>query len=152
MLLEHFLKRVHKTESCWLWIGGFYVNGYGSTYVGNHKANYSHRVSWELHNGKIENGLSVLHRCDNPACVNPAHLFLGTQKENMVDAVSKRRHAHGETTYSKLTENDVYEIFRMKNRGLSQGQIAIKMRCNQSQISRILSGKRWSHIGFVSHQ
>ncbi len=91
---ERFWAKVRKGEGCWLWVGAKQHNGYGYLHSGGHsirKPLRAHRVSWELHNGPIPDGLRVLHSCDTPCCVNPAHLFLGTQSDNMKDCAAKGR-------------------------------------------------------------
>lgn len=88
---------------CWLWTGGTFDAGYGSFWdaeAGNDRG--AHRVSWELARGPIPEGLWVLHRCDTPPCVNPAHLFLGTSADNMRDAATKGRTARGDRNGSHL--------------------------------------------------
>ena len=82
---------VGSADACWPWTGRKFENGYGQFKLGS-KCRKASRVSWELHNGPIPEGKYVLHRCDNPPCVNPTHLFLGTHKENMSDMVAKGRH------------------------------------------------------------
>jgi hypothetical protein len=85
-----FWKYVTKSDGCWEWQGSRMPFGYGELNI-NKVPQCAHRLSWELHYGPIEEGLSVLHSCDNPPCVNPAHLFLGTQSDNMRDCASKGR-------------------------------------------------------------
>lgn len=97
MPIEHrFWSKVNKNGpihpivgQCWVWIGACNKN-YGNIKI-NKKFNYSHRVSWELHNGPIPNGMCVLHHCDNSLCVNPKHLFLGTKYDNTHDCINKGR-------------------------------------------------------------
>ena len=94
-----FWRYVEKTESCWNWVGkGFYPGNYGSFYFKG-KTRRAHRVSWILHNGEIPKGMCVCHHCDNPKCVRPDHLFLGTYKDNIWDAIKKGRSG----TYKKST-------------------------------------------------
>lgn len=94
--MEYFLFRISKTEDCWNWIGAIdKILGYG-TCTSTRSGGKAHRLSWEVHNGKIPDGLFVLHSCDNRRCVNPEHLWLGTQKENQQDAINKNRSSRGE--------------------------------------------------------
>lgn len=94
-LIDRFWAKVDRGEpgECWEWSG--YCNdeagGHGAFRVSRAKVDKSHRFSWELHNGPIPVGMCVLHRCDNPPCVNPHHLFLGTQRDNIADMVAKGR-------------------------------------------------------------
>jgi hypothetical protein len=101
-LAERFWSKVLKTDTCWFWQAQVNNKGYGvftyytvRTPTRPSKGLYAHRVSWMLTHGDIPEGLRVLHRCDNPPCCNPKHLFLGTQKENMVDCAKKGRASKG---------------------------------------------------------
>lgn len=141
-------------SGCWLWCGrprG--SNDYGSiSRDGKHVT--AHRASWELVNGNVPNGMFVLHRCDNSACVNPEHLFLGTQQDNSDDKVAKGRHSFGASHSaaklnpargssngnSKLTLTEVREI---RSLNLPQRKIAASYGVTQSLVSDIKLGKIW---------
>jgi hypothetical protein len=86
-------RRTSRGPGCWIWRGYRNAFGYGRVWFRYRRA-YPHRVAWELQHGPIPEGLSVLHRCDNPACVRPSHLRLGTQADNIRDCVAKGRHRH----------------------------------------------------------
>lgn len=89
-LLERFLSKVDKTDKCWLWTGAKNKQGYGSLKISGRQCR-ANRISYQLFNGDIPNGHFVMHTCDNPACVNPAHLITGSPKENTQDMFKKGR-------------------------------------------------------------
>lgn len=91
---ERFWQKVDRrgNEQCWIWISVRNSDGYGQFRTGGAFMDKAHRESWRMANGPIPEGLSVLHRCDNPSCVNPNHLFLGTQQDNIADMLRKGRH------------------------------------------------------------
>ena len=99
-LEQRFWSRVIKADGCWQWTGPTFPFGHGS--ISAHgKTTRAHRVSWELHNGPIPVGMHVLHKCDNPPCVNPEHLYLGTNVENTRDRDARRRQANSRKTHCK---------------------------------------------------
>jgi hypothetical protein len=145
---QRFWARVVKTEGCWTWTGKPRITfGYGELYVGNGKAS-AHRYSWLLHNGPIPPGLHVLHRCDNPRCVNPTHLFLGTPADNSADMVSKDRQARGERSgNAKLTADQAREIWRRRSTGEPLRSIAADYGVSPDLVCKIARGKLWKHLG-----
>ena len=90
---DRFFTKVQKATSCWIWTGHKLKKGYGLISRGRRGESpiQAHRLSYELHIGEIPDGMCVLHKCDNPSCVNPEHLFLGTEKDNTLDMLQKER-------------------------------------------------------------
>lgn len=102
---------------------------------------------WTLTHGPITTGLDVCHRCDNPGCVNPAHLFLGTHADNMRDMQQKDRHARGERSgRASLTDAAVMEIRRLAKQGVLQSEIAKQFNTPNGNVSQIVNGKAWKHV------
>ena len=144
---EKFWSHVDKTAECWTWTGYIDQTGYGSiSWKG--KPVQAHRLAWFLTYGDIPNGLFVLHKCDNPKCANPNHLFLGTNADNQRDKVNKGRQARGETMHTaKLKTQDVILIRKQYHEDRrTQTQIAKDFGMCQSTIERIVNGKYWRHI------
>jgi hypothetical protein len=146
--MERLWLRVEKTGDCWLWSGCLDTSGYGNIRVRG-KVLRCHRVAWELTHGTVPPGLHVLHRCDVRRCLNPAHLFLGTNADNVADKKAKGRVGakRGEEQPSaKLTENDVRSIRWLVETGTSQRAVAGAFEVSKSQVSRIVHGERWRYL------
>ncbi len=152
-LVDRFWERVHCAgpDECWEWTG--YVIRYGQISLGGRggKLIYAHRASWMIHHGSIPDGMNVLHRCDNGRCVNPNHLFLGTQADNLKDCASKGRASAPPVLPGKqhprhrrkLTDAQVLEI-RGSN---EQTQIlAARYGMSRSGIKFIRAGRRWKYL------
>lgn len=139
-LADSFMNRVSKTEECWNWTGTKHQYGYGVVVI-NNKSIRAHRYSYELHKGAIPDGLVVMHSCDNPSCVNPDHLSLGTRLDNNRDAKEKGRNATGERNgQSKLSNSTIEEIRSLV--GIKNTYIATIYNIDPSHVSRIRNGRR----------
>lgn len=151
---DRFWHRCEKQSSgCWSWTGGKTSSGYG-TVSRDRATRLAHRMAWELAIGPIPVGKAVLHRCDNPPCINPSHLFLGTLSDNTQDMIRKgrhvftmhpERHPHGEKhPLAKLTCSEARQIADL--RGLmSAREIAAAYGVSQGSVTSIFAGRSWKH-------
>jgi len=144
-LSERFWLKVHKTDSCWLWTGHIATTGYGQVGVDGRKVNNAHRVAWELAVGPVPDGEFVLHRCDNRACVNPHHLFLGSARDNLLDCISKGRFRHvpGQSE-KKLTLEMRCAIRERANAGEPAAALANEYGVSPVTIRRLVARKTYA--------
>jgi hypothetical protein len=132
-------------SGCLLWMGSDDGRGYGKITVGSrtngtNRPIMAHRLSWELHFGLIPTGMHVCHKCDVPLCVNPMHLFLGTDQDNHSDKQNKGRAA------KKLTSRDVVAIRALASEGVSRTVLAKRFGITRTSVRRTIINKSWSHI------
>jgi hypothetical protein len=132
-------------SGCWLWERALWRRGYGRFKI-NGKYKAAHRFSYEIHHGGIPEDQLILHRCDTPPCVNPNHLFAGTEKDNMVDMVQKgrnpnrKREAH---PLARLSQTDIDNIRRRRASGEGNNALAREYGISYGHCSTICNGKRW---------
>ena len=140
-------KYIPVTEAgCWLWTAYVSTAGYGTIQIDARNHILAHRASWEIHRGAIPDGMRVCHKCDVRCCVNPSHLFLGTQSDNIRDAVQKGRFTgpRGERQWlAKLAIETVREIKLSKEAGRA---LAKRIGVSFSTISDIRRGRTWKHV------
>jgi hypothetical protein len=144
-----FWKKVDRrgSDECWEWKAGK-VRSYGQ-FRFNRKSQYAHRVSYILAFGNIPDGMNVCHKCDNPGCVNPNHLFLGTQLDNIRDREIKGRgktpDQSGENnSQSKLRLQQVEEIREKYNHGVNKKELATMYSVSRQTINHVIIGDRWN--------
>lgn len=166
-----FWAKVEVTSGCWLWNGGRTKAGYGVFRPRRDgrrgRMEGAHRVSYELAHGPPDEAADVCHTCDNPPCVRPEHLFLGTPKENSEDMVRKGRVASGNRTGARkyperlergsrrynatLSEEQVADLVTLRRRtGLSERALAAHFKTSQTVVHGILSGRTWKHVHRLS--
>jgi len=131
-------------NDCWQWKGAGKGNGYGAFSL-NGKAIHAHRAAFILFHGKEPNGMDVCHTCDNRACVNPDHLFLGTRQENMADCITKGRASRRKGKH--LLESQVQEIRRLVLSGERIAKVSRATGVAHPIISNIMKGKSYGRIG-----
>lgn len=141
-VVERFINKVRTPDGeqgCWLWTGAIGSDGYGRVRRKG-KTHSAHRYAYQLFKGDVPQGLCVLHRCDNPACVNPTHLFLGTKKDNSEDMLSKGRHGRSRP---HLTREDVEEIRQRLAAGESKVSVARAYGMCRSTVQDIEGQRTW---------
>lgn len=146
---DRFWPRVRKTAGCWEWTGYLDKGGYGNLVIDNRQEKV-HRVSWALHHGAIPDGMIVCHHCDNPACVRPDHLFLGTHQDNMTDKVNKGRAVcmrGSNNGNSKLTADIVRSIRARAAHGTETHEsIALSVGVDRATVSSIVRRISWAWL------
>jgi hypothetical protein len=146
---ESFEKNVVRSEhGCWEWTGSKQSNGYGRMGLSiKGRRLIPHRVSWMIHNGEIPPGLFVCHKCDNPPCCKPEHLFLGDSRANSKDKYDKNRGMLGDThVSSKLTSHQVIEIKKLLKEDITHESIAKKFNIGRGCITAIALKRNWKHV------
>lgn len=140
-------------DACWLWTKSTSRYGYGQQFWTDGKNWIAHRLAWTLTHGAIPKSVCLCHRCDNPACVRPSHMFLGTQADNLADMRAKGRgfdfptEKRGEKNpRARLTDNDVREIRRRHAAGESIKRLGKAFNYAHTNISAIIRGKIWAHV------
>lgn len=150
-------------DECWPWTKAIMTGGYGAFGLGTEDGltHKTHRLAWEFTNGPIPEGLCACHRCDNPPCCNPAHLFLATNQENTADKMAKGREARGEklsiatrakalrgvaVNTAKLDEQKVIEIRRLHAAGMRYHQIAKQFGLDRHTPIAIIKRTSWAHV------
>lgn len=143
-------------SGCWLWTGHWHLNGYGGAKIPRTRSKTgAHRLAYEIAYGPIPAGLVVCHKCDTRCCVNPAHLSVGTQKQNLRDCVAKGRHSHGlprsqmlsgeGSAHARLTWPQVRAIRASNPNVTEQHRIAATLGVTRANIRLILRNKSWQH-------
>lgn len=134
---------------CWVWTKSTDRRGYGRFGLpGRHGGwTYAHRWSWKAAHGAVPPGLCVLHRCDNPPCVRPEHLFVGTHGDNSADKKAKDRSNRGERNgMARLTDDEVRAARELRSQGMTYAEIAQQLGRSLHPVWRAASGRGWTHV------
>lgn len=153
-LEERFWSKVNKSNGCWNWTAWKDPHGYGRFLIKRYDHVFAHRMAWALSRGTTElphSSQLVCHHCDNPSCVRPEHLFLGTNADNMADKVRKGRNRTGNSVgesngHAKLTEKDVVELRALYSRKTPVREIAEQFGVSKAHVYQIVTGVSWAHV------
>lgn len=149
MLCDVIFSQIECVDDCWEWQGRI-ANGYAKIWHDNLDSRV-HRIIYQLCVGEIPNGLFVLHSCDNRRCVNPSHLFTGTQQDNIDDMFQKNRQPNFKgqnNNAAKLTEDDILQIKKLHGQNrYTQNEISDMFNVSRRLVGMIVNGQRWPHIG-----
>jgi hypothetical protein len=141
-----FYAKVDTTGDCWVWTGQKIPSGYGR-FTMQGRRHMAHRAAYTLFVGNIPDGMDVLHRCDNPPCCNPDHLFLGTDADNTYDKLMKGRMARGEGIgMAKLSELDVQDLRQLHASGMSFARLAPLYGVDSTTVRRAVLRIAWRHV------
>jgi len=145
-----FWAKVDKSGDCWVWTGGRFNTGYGNV-KRNGRAQTTHRLAWTLAYGPIPAGQIICHRCDNPPCVRPDHLFLGSHRTNAEDRTRKGRGVQavrrgGENGMTLLSEDAVRGIRRDRASGRTYVELAKQYGATKANVANICQGRTWRHL------
>lgn len=149
-MVARFWAMVSEQGDCWIWGGALDRDGYGRIGLpgGHSKYIRSHRFSWLIHYGPIPTQMCVLHRCDNPSCVRPDHLWLGTTADNQTDMMAKRRSTHGDrSARARLNKAQVLSVLEMLADDVPGATIARHFAVSASAISAIKRCRTWRYVG-----
>lgn len=141
-LEERFWEKVDKSGTCWLWTARTNRGCYGVFTVNFRSRVLAHRIAYELTHGHIPDGFDICHKCDNPPCVNPDHLFAGTRKQNMEDALSKNRMARGfRLPQTKLSDEQVMSLLSRLDSGKKIRDVALEFGISSGHVSALKRGQ-----------
>jgi len=145
--IERFERQIARSDSCWLWRGLIGGDGYGKFYADG-RTMHAHRWYWMHLNGELNRRQLVLHKCDNPLCVNPDHLFIGSDADNMADKVAKQRQARGNRSgQAKLTEEIVLSLRRQHaEKPVIFRHEARKYGVTEVALARAIKGQTFTHV------
>jgi hypothetical protein len=143
---EDLTSFVERTDYCWNWTGTINKFGYG---IITHKyyLYFVHRLAYVKHFGSVPENMFVLHKCDNRKCINPEHLFIGTNRDNVDDMLNKERQPRGETKHNSiLLERDILLIRKMKQEGETLKDISKYFNVSEGAIYDVIARRTWKHI------
>ena len=157
-MAEHIVERFWKYTSragedeCWLWKGFRDKDGYGALTLMRKCGKWAwrpvraHRISWEIHAGPIPSGMCVLHHCDVRECVNPKHLYVGTNRDNQDDVIARNRRKGERQSNHKLTNADVAWLRSVEPTWANARIMAVKLRITPENASMVMLRKTWKHL------